>query len=327
MPKKTNTLRAFCSRCKALLQRVQWADLLTFFLFVLLATALWYGHAMQSVRNAQITVPVNYTGIPNEVGLQGKGLPETLQVEVRDAGIRLRAYQKEPPQLTIDLSSQTRGNKGTIRISSDVLRRSVTDMLQGTSKLIMVQPEQIVCPYYKQQKRSIPVRWNGTATPAAEYRMVGEPTLSATTVTAYGRSDILDTIAVITTEKPVLSELKDTTHCIVALIAPEGIRLQPDSLCLTVVTERFTEKVMRVPLHVRNVPEGETVRLFPHEVDVTVRVGIAHFADIHEADIVAECDYPAQTADRLRVEVRSLNPYISDLRAYPDEVEFIIEKL
>lgn len=326
MPLRVNTLHRFYARCRALVRRTRWGDLLTFLLFVLLAAVLWYGHAMHSVRNAVIPVFVTYTGIPDEVGLQGNGLPEVLMVEVRDAGKRLRIYQKEPPKICFDLSSQTRAKKGSIRLSSDVLRRSITDMLQGTSSLIMVDPEQIECPYYKQQKRSIPIVWRGTVFPAAEYQLVGAPTLSVTEVEVYGKSEQIDSLSAIFTDSISLTELKDTTQVTVALCVPDGVRILPDSVCLTIITERFTEKVIRVPVRVRNVPSGEKVRLFPHEIDVTVRVGINHFSNIHEDDIVAECTYPTPVSDKLAVELTYTNPYITNARAYPNEVEFIIEK-
>lgn len=319
-------LKRIQSWCITLMHETHWGDILTFLFFVLLATALWYGHALQSVRNATIPVIVSYTGIPENVGIEKKHLPDTLLVDVRDAGYRLHAYRSERPQLTIDLSAQIRDDKGTIRVSSDVLRRSITDILQGTSKLQSVTPEQIVCNYYRQNECLLPVEWDGTLQPATEYYLVGEPKLSPEYVKVYGRKDVLDTIRMIHSELVALGELKDTTTARIALQVPKGVRVGKDSVSLTVVTERFTEKAFVVPIVVQNVPEGVFVRLFPQETEVTVQVGMSRFADVNADDVVAQCEYPADSAETLGVEVKYTNPYILSARAYPNEVEFIVER-
>ncbi len=319
-------LKRVKDRCITLMNETHWGDILTFLFFVLLATALWYGHALQSVRNATIPVIVSYTGIPDNVGIEKNHLPDTLLVDVRDAGYRLHTYRKERPQLTIDLSNQIRDDKGTIRISSDVLRRSITDILQGTSKLQSVTPEQVVCNYYRQEEHLLPIEWDGSVQPATEYYVTGEPKLSPEYVKVYGRKDLLDTIRVIHTELVALSELKDTMVVRVALLAPKGVRLGKDSVSLTVVTERFTEKAFVVPISVQNVPEGEFVRLFPQETEVTVQVGMSRFGDVNAEDVVAQCEYPTDSAETLEVEVKYTSPYILSARAYPNEVEFIVER-
>lgn len=312
--------------CITLMKETHWGDILTFLFFVLLATVLWYGHAMQSTRNATIPVIVSYTGIPDNVGVEKRNLPDTLQVEVRDAGYRLHSYRTTRPKLTIDLSNQIHGSKGTICISADVLRRSISNILQGTSKLQSVNPEQIECNYYRQEEKILPIEWDGRITPATEHYIVGEPELSVEYVKAYGRRDFLDTISVIHSELVSLKNLKDTTIARFALQAPRGIRLSKDSVTITVVCERFTEKAFVLPIMVQDVPEGESVRLFPRETEVTVQVGMSHFGEISADDVVAQCEYPAPGAEKLTVEVAYTNPYILSARAYPGEVEFIIER-
>ena len=66
--------------CITLMKETHWGDILTFLFFVLLATALWYGHALQSVRNATIPVIVSYAGIPENVGIEKNRLPDRKSV-------------------------------------------------------------------------------------------------------------------------------------------------------------------------------------------------------------------------------------------------------
>ena len=313
-------------RLRARVEKTEWKDVLTFLFFVALATALWFGHAMQSVRNARVIVPIHYAGIPEDAYFDHGRLPATLKIEVRDAGKRLRMYQVNPPELTIDLSSQMQSESGTVRISSDVLRRSLTDLLQGTSKLVSAEPEQISMEYVRQEEKRVPVVLRGEFLPAAEYQLVGSPTLLQQELSVYGTEEQLASLQAIATEDSLLTDLRDTCLLVLALDAPEGIRLTQDSVQVQVITERYTEKQFRLPIKPAEVREGEQLRVFPQEVSVTVRVGLSHFSEVTEEDFRVTCPYPTLHDNKLPIHVDCRSPYSSNLRFFPQEAEFIVER-
>ena len=301
-------------------------DILTFLLFVALAAAIWYGHAMQSVRNTRVPVLIQYTGKPGSIGLAAPGLPDTVLIEVRDAGARLNAYHRYPLRLTIDLRSYIHGEKGTIHVPSDALRRSLSDILQGTSRLIGTQPEEITCAYFTEQEKSVVLAFEGDVKPAAEYQIVSGPTLNRKRITVYGEDKMLSTIDTIYTEPVTLSDISDTTNLRVAVAQQKGLRTEVDSVDVEIILERFTEKKFMVPLHVKGVPEGYRLRLFPKEVEVSVRVGMNHFAEVQPNDIYAYCTYSSERTDKLDVDIQYTNPFITAAWAYPGVVEFILEQ-
>lgn len=300
-------------------------DVLTFLLFLVLATLVWYGHALQSVRNARVPVLIQYTGRPGTIGL-GDRLPDTIQAEVRDAGARLMAYYHDPLHLTIDLHPYIHGDKGTIQIPSDALRRSISDILQGTSRLIETQPEEISCPYFTEQEKTVAVVFDGELTLANEYQMVGKPQLNRNTLKLFGQDKTLSSIDTIYTERITLSELSDTTCIRTALAIPSRTRAETDSIDVCIIAERFTEKKFIVPLHAEGIPEGYRIRLFPNEVEVSVRMGMAHFAQVQAGDISARCTYSPERKDKLDVSIHYTNRYITAAWAYPGVVEFILEQ-
>ena len=301
-------------------------DILTFLLFVVLAACIWYGHAMQSVRNTRVPVLIQYTGKPGNIGMGGDGLPDTVVIEVRDAGSRLNAYHRDPLHLTIDLRQYIHGEKGTIRVPSDALRRSISNILQGTSSLIDTRPEEISCPYFTEQEKTVVVAFDGDIHLADEHQIVGKPILSRTKIKVYGEDKALSTIDTLFTEHQTLECPNDTMQIRMALAVPAHLRAQEDSVTMTIVSERFTEKKFVLPIHVAGVPEDYHLRLFPHEVEVNVRVGISHFAQVQPTDIRAICTYSSERVDKLDVELRYSNPYITAAWAYPGVVEFLLEQ-
>lgn len=311
---------------KRITHRIHWGDVLTFLFFFLLATAIWYGHAMQSVRTTSVPLFIHYTGKPNSIGLSGMGLPDTITIEVRDAGKRLITYKNEPLHLTIDLRPYIHGPKGKIQIPSDVLRRSISDILQGTSILTKTTHEEISCDYYTEMGKIVPITLRSNLQIAPEYQLAGPPTLSHQQITIYGNENILNTIDTLYTEELILTGLNDTINTHIPLLIPTGTRCTIDSIGVRIVTERYTEKKFTIPLRAINVPVGYHIRLFPQEIEVSLRVGVTHLAKIKANDIEATCTYTTDSHDKLAVDLHYNNPYITAAWAYPSIVEFLLEQ-
>lgn len=301
-------------------------DILTFLLFVVLAAVIWYGHAMQSVRNTRVPVVIQYTGKNSNIGLGDPGLPDTVMIEVRDAGARLNTYHRETLRLTIDLRQYIHGEKGTIHVPSDALRRSISDILQGTSRLIDTKPEEISCPYFTEQEKNVVVAIAGNIQPAKEFQMVGKPVLSRSTIKIFGQDKALAHIDTIYTQTQEIADVTDTLDMRLALNIPSGVRAETDSIDVRIVTERFTEKKFSIPLHVIGLPEGVHLRLFPNEVEVSVRVGMSHFAQVQASDIKAVSYYSPDRTDKLDVELQYSSPIITSAWVYPGVVEFMVEQ-
>ncbi len=311
---------------KELFHRISWRSVITFTLFIILATAMWYGHAMQSVRNTHVPVHIVYTGKPSAIGLGEEGLPDEVMIEVRDIGARLNSYHRDPLQLTIDLRSYIHGEKGTIHVPSDALRRGISDILQGTSRLIETHPEEIRCTYFTEQEKSVVLAFAGSITPAMGYQISVPPQLNKKRVKIYGQDKKLAEIDTIYTEALAITDLSDTLQSDIALVAPAGIRTEFDSVGFKVAAEQFTEKKFILPIRVTGVPEGCHIRLFPAVVEVSVRMGMSHFAKVQQNDIRVECHYSAEQQDKMDVEIRYTNPYITSAWVYPGAVEFILEQ-
>ena len=166
----------------------------------------------------------------------------------------------------------------------------------------------------------------GTLTPAAEYLFVEQPRLSRKTMKIYGQDKVISTIDTIYTQEVAMTDLMDTTDLPIALALPKGVRAECDSVDLHILAERFTEKKFILPIHAIGVPEGYHLRLFPQTVEVYVRVGMSHFAEVQPEDIHVKCIYAPERVDKLDVELSYKNPAITSAWAYPGVVEYILEQ-
>lgn len=302
---------------------MKWREVLIYLLFVVLATVIWYGRSLRAEHDTTVPVRVQYAGVPGQI-VTAEPLPETIQVTLRDAGMRLRTYHREPLAITIDLMGRFSGLSGEIRISSDLLRTTIARQLQGTTALQAVHPEQIHTTYYTQQQKRLPVHLRHQISCAPGFQLSREPVMQVTTVVAYGTKQALDTLTQVSSQVLRLSGVADSAVYTVGLIKPRGVRLSQSTIGVKVPVERFTERLMELTIRAENVPAGRTIHLFPQTVRATMHVGVSHWDQVSESDIEAVCHY-TDSLEQLPVELRTENPYVNSLRATPRAVEFILE--
>ncbi len=321
------TAKGIWTRCKVAvkgyLQSRNWG---TFCLFLVFATILWFGHALNSTRDQKLHIPIVYTGLNPEV-MFAEELPQSFAIYVRDQGKRLRLYKDETfTPIQIDLSMQTTQESGVVQLTTEVVKQKITDQLQGTTRLQRVLPENISVHYYKQHQKTVPVRLVGEVALAPQYQFTQTPVLQPNTITIYGSKESLQAIQEVTTQTLAIAQVKDSIRESVALQPIEGVRFAESAVMLYAFAEQFTEKAFTLPIQVVGVPNGETLRLFPPTADITVRVGISHFNDVTAADVQVECIYPQEQVAHLPLQLRYTSPYVTQARVTPTEVEYIIEK-
>ncbi len=298
----------------------------TFCLFLVFATILWFGHALNSTRDQKLQIPIEYVGLNGEVMFE-EDLPQAFTIYVRDQGKRLRSYRDESfIPIQIDLSTQTTKESGIVQLTTELVKQKIIDQLQGTTRLQRVLPENITAHYYRQHQKIVPIRLQGDVLLAPQYQFTQMPTLSPSTITIYGAQEVLQSVEEVTTEKLALSQIKDSVCVSVALQGIEGIRFANTTVTLSAWAEQFTEKVFTLPIHVVGAPSGVKLRLFPPTAEVTVRVGLSHFNDVTEEDLYLSCNFPEKQMNQLPLFLHYTSPYITQTRVKPAEVEYIIEK-
>ncbi|MCQ2345302.1 MAG: hypothetical protein MJZ82_00845 [Paludibacteraceae bacterium] len=205
--------------------------------FTVLATALWWVHALTSVRDNTIKLPIDYIGLSENVTMDHE-LPATLRIVVRDKGHNLLEFIHSHPTVKIDIDSRMKTDEGNVDISKDELESQVTKILPPTSELLRIKPESISFTY----------------------------------------------------------------------------------------SERYTEKVFTLPIEVRGANSAQQVRLFPAQVEVTLRISIDHYQDLSEQDVTAYIEMPRQASDQLPIKIKCKNKHVTHFRFKPETVEYLVEQ-
>ena len=300
-------------------------SIFTFCLFLIFAAILWFGHALNAVRERTMTIPIIYTTLPENIAFE-QSLPTSFRFTIRDQGKRLQKYKESMfAPVEVDLTPQLTQKEGHIHIAADQIRGKIADQLQGTAKIQNIRPEVIEGNYYTQEKKRVKVRINGTISPAAQYMFADTVHIEPSFIYIYGKQSDIDSINEVSTTTVNFADLRDSIAATCSLEPISGIRFSTDSVLITAQVEQFTEKNFTLSITTKDVPAGEHLRTFPSTVQATVRISLAHFNDITENSMEAVCHYPKKEMNTLPVVLRYTDKHIIQARVTPAEVEYIIE--
>lgn len=292
-------------------------------LFVIATTAVWIGHALNSVRPATIQVGVNYLGIEDDLALSGR-LPGTFGVRVRDIGSRIRDLSLNRPQITLDLRDQTFEEQGEIVITQDIVRHALSDQLPGTMRVQDVQPDVIRVEYYREEGREKPIDFDIHIQPASQYVTVGEMAVSRKTVMVYGPKDRLKKIQSIRTAPTDIRDARRDIDCVIRLECPEGVRLQSDTISIHQQMDQYTERRFDCPITVVNAPDNCTMLPIPSYAVVTAHVLMSQYNQVSAEDIRLECNYKFRTDSLVPLQAISTHPGIIHM-SHPTDIRYSIQ--
>lgn len=300
-------------------------DALVYMLFVVLASLIWVANAMSTRRTVHINIPIHYINIPDDYILTVTPA-QRASVTIEDEGADLFRNRHRDYALVFDLAPLISGESGEFTISLDEIRQAIERQLAGDATLQAFSPEHLSGHYIREQSRVVPIRYEGQIKVASQYQLCGEVELRPREVQLFGSAEALSEVQEVSTILTDLEGVQDTFITRLPLLIPEGVRAIPDSVTICVPTEQFTEKTLSIAIRTPDLSASQqTVHLFPQQVQVTFRVGLAWFNSIDESCFDAFIELPKHPAKHLPVNLRFDNPHIRHIRLKPAEVEYLIE--
>ncbi len=323
------TIRYLYKKVSNFLSKAQSRELLTFLFFLSLSFLFWVLQSMNEEGEANFSVPVTYTNIPEQVVITNV-LPDHIGMRLRDKGIILLNYSFSNKFQPIQIDFKKYQNKkGVIQIRNEQLMALLKKQLNIGSSVVSLSPDTLSIYYSEQKGKKIPVLLQSDISSAPQAQ-IGKPfRISPDSVLIYAPREMLDTIHDISTQKLVLTNLTDTVTTRVSLLQEYGSKVIPSQVEVTIPVEEYTEKRMSLPLELLGVPDSLTLRTFPGTVQLSCFVGLNAFRDIFPELFEVAIDYneirQAQ-GNKVPVKIMRAPDNVTNIRVNPDSVEFILEQ-
>ena len=298
-----------------------------FMFFFIIASIFWLVQTLDREYEMEVEVPVRLQNVPESIVITSD-FPSDLTVNVRDKGTTLLNYRltKRFSPITIDFA-EYQNRRHHVTILSSTFAKAVTSQLGANTHVGTIKPDTLEYYYSEGKSKKVPVRLQAKVSAGQQYYL-SDTIFTPEQVTVYAPQGALDTIKVAYTKYFEQTQIEDTLRRQVELAGSRGVKFVPDVVDLILPVDIYTEKSVEVPIEGVNFPADKILRAFPSKVKVTFHVGLSKYLDIKPEDFHVLVTYEELMKlgdEKYEVKLKKVPQGISQLRIYPQQVDFLIE--
>jgi hypothetical protein len=304
-------------------------EFLIFLFFLLVAGLFWLMMTLNETFETEVKFYVRYVHVPQNVVLTSGDI-DSVRVNVRDKGFSLFSFihTQDPQPVDIDFNKYA-GTNGTGYVSAIDLQRLFEHRLPASAKITSVKIERLVFYYNHGEQKKVPVRWRGHITPDPHY-FLSKTIITPDSVTVFSSHEKLDSIDYVYTEELNYADFHDTLFVQSRLHGASGIKIVPQKVSITFLTDILTEeRIDSIPVVGINMPEGKVLRTFPSRISVKIVTGMKNYRALTPADFVVVADYKQfadNKASKCPIQLKRIPEGISKAVLEVNQVDYLIEE-
>lgn len=248
---------------------------LTYLVFVIIATLFWFILALNDNMQEDFEVRVNIYNVPDTVNFITLP-PQKIHVTVRDKGTTLwqRGVFGRP---TMDVNFRDHAADGVFRLNRSELNASLKNLFGTNASLISSSIDSLRLTYTTLPGKRVPIVAVSDLTAASGKVIRGLPALSPNYVTVYSTRDVLDTITRVFTNNVYRKNMEESEELVVKIHGVRGARISPESVKMKITVEPLVRKRTNVNIRIDNVPTGMDLLLFPSNTNVEYFLPMSDF--------------------------------------------------
>lgn len=301
-------------------------NVVLFLVFVAISTLFWFILALNDSAQDSFNVKVSITNCPDTVTFIGD-IPERVHVSVRDRGTNLwRNHYRHP---TMNINFKDFSSDGELKYSHSDMMTSLKSVFGSTAQIMSVSLDSISLEYTTNKGKRVPIVVAENVYAASGSIIEGVLKVRPSNVLVYGDQTVLDTIHRVVTELIAMKDLSETTTVDVDIRKIKGARIIPSVVSVTIPVEPLVRKEALITITPVNVPQGNSLLIFPSKVPVDYYVAMSRLGDDDDPSIELQADYNSiaeSTSDKIPVHVARYPERLKNLSLKTDSVEFTIVK-
>lgn len=302
----------------------------TYVLFFFISLAFWFLTMLSKTHETTFRVPLKYINYPEDLMELTK--PESfVNVRVKASGISIITYHMfNYKSLILNYNianSQPIDNGKNLFWIMNSKRKEIVDVLGTSIEIMNVNPSRVVVSFVKKNKKEVPVLLNLDISLKQAFWLANDVKLLPNSVVLYGSQHLLDSVNNIETDVLMLNDLDEDQTKEVNIVIPNGLRCKTKSVLVEINIEPFIEEVLINQVEIRNLTKGYSLKLFPRDVSVTVRLPKNKY-QLLETNFIKLYVDASEIEEQHTIQIRydNLPSGVKIQRIYPNQLEFLLIK-
>ncbi|QCX00255.1 YbbR-like domain-containing protein [Aggregatimonas sangjinii] len=301
-----------------------------FFVFLFLSGLAWFISNLSNRYQGISTFELEFVNPPDSMMLVNASR-STMDVRLDAVGFQFLMFNLSSKKVEINLSDAIKKG-GKYYLTPDSGRRQMEKQMTNGVKILDFGIDTLFFEFYDVISKKVPIKSKAKISFAQNYLLDGAIKITPDSIVLKGPQNEVDSIQFVETNAIELSELNDDFSIIAKLTkAPMLVKTEfsEEHAVLSGKVSRFSEKVVRVPVSIINLPENTVIQTFPNEVNVLVKASVDDLKKVRASDLEVIGDYKSvEGSDQNSIELRiSRQPAaIHSVGLSKNQVDFILKR-
>ena len=299
-----------------------------YFIFLLVSLAFWFLTVMSKQYEISIFIPIVYTDFPESKQLINQ--PEKqIELKVNSYGFYLlsqRIFKSKPLSVSVNTFTETKTKKYSQK--QWVVKRhykKLYKLLSADIKILSTIPDTLFVHFQQKQSKKVAVVFKGDINFSAQYRMKDEIQLTPDSIFVFGTKENLSEINFVESDNVIFDEVEKAIKQDIDLSEIDGISFSEKKVHISIEVEKFTEKIIVLPLNAINVPEGYKIKFYPPKVEIVTTVAFTDYDKLNATLFVAQVDASdLEQKKKLEVTLSKDATFADIVKIKPSRVEFLL---
>ncbi len=300
---------------------------------LVIASILWFLNALSKSYTTNISYPVKYVNLPKNKFIINEP-PRKLQLRVNAHGFTLLRYKLSltfsPVVLNIaGIMEENRFQSGgNINIQSGIILDKITGQISSEINILDVRPTSLQLMFDSLESRIVPVGSRIEVQFMSRFGQSGDLNIFPPEVEVTGPRVLVEKTDTIFTKFRHFKNVESDLAKELRLEIPTQLTVDPGKVMVKVPVDEYTEKSFTLPIHIRSLPEGTHVRLFPQEAELSFSIGLRQFSEVTPETLTVFVDWEdiENGITNLPLYTTEAPKGIKSLKILPQHVEYLIER-
>ncbi|SDZ96887.1 hypothetical protein SAMN05421540_102317 [Psychroflexus halocasei] len=299
------------------------------FLFILISTSLiWF--ILKLSKTYTDTIEFNYElkNLPKNKIIK-KSNNEIIKVQLEATGIKFISFSLFEKTILIDFN-QLEQVDDNYYLANERIKSVVQENLELPNGSFDIKTKDINISTYKLYSKKVGIQSRINIDFATGYDSVADFQFTPDSLTIYGNQTVLDTIHSVSTQQKTVHKVKESLEDRIAIdLSQLDIHdISQKEVDYKLKVAKYTEKKIKLPIDVINVPDNMKLSIFPKEIQMNIEVELQHYDDITNKDFRLICDYKKREKDdNVLTPYLDMKPkHIKNIRFNTSKVNYLIRE-
>jgi len=305
---------------------------LTFSVFVILSTVLWFLNALDNEYVTEIKYKIEFFNFPEDkILISDSNINITAKVSA--SGYDIIGNLEKNRNIKLNLKKYAikyYPNKDSNKyyILTDIINQQIYSSTNSKVKILNIDPDSIILKLSKTISKKVAVFVDTDIKFAPLFMKAGEIKTIPDSVIISGLEDDINKINYISTQHIKIVDIKDAINKEIQLVSTKNIITKTEKVKLIIPVEKYTENKNTIPINVINLPDTLSMITFPENIRITYKVGMSRYMLIENSDFKAIIDF--KTTDNIlpnkfKVELVKYPYFIESIKIEPEYVDYIVK--